>query len=433
MKPTRTALYGSVLLWLGLLLAGTAEDAAAQVKIRFQSWHWNETPWVKSLEEFQQKFNAANPGIQVVRDDSRYGDKEAVFITQSQAKAAADIAHFSYRAIRHLADRGFLLDLTPFVEKEGGATYLAQWDQGALEMCRYKGKLYCLPDDLNPLILMYNTQHFREAGLDAAKPPRTWAEFLEYAKKLTRDTDGDGKVDRWGAGIIGARQEGLFMRFNPWLWGAGGEYLTPDGKRSALDTAAALEGFRFYVELFGKHKVVPAGATEQGAQEVRTQFAHGKVSMIVTLPAALGIVQAINPKLNVRAVVGLAPVPVNKKPVTSAWFSMRVISSTTRNPEAAWKVYRTWYDKEQQVRNYRIAGVLPTRLDVRNSPEVKNDRFAQVFAAQTPYVKWEPLVAEWPKIGDAMITAVQEALTSVKTPEQALKDAHAATNRVLGP
>lgn len=30
MKPTRTALYGSVLLWLGLLLAGTAEDAAAQ-------------------------------------------------------------------------------------------------------------------------------------------------------------------------------------------------------------------------------------------------------------------------------------------------------------------------------------------------------------------------------------------------------------------
>jgi ABC-type glycerol-3-phosphate transport system substrate-binding protein len=109
MKPTRTALYGSVLLWLGLLLAGTAEDAAAQVKIRFQSWHWNETPWVKSLEEFQQKFNAANPGIQVVRDDSRYGDKEAVFITQSQAKAAADIAHFSYRAIRHLADRGFLL------------------------------------------------------------------------------------------------------------------------------------------------------------------------------------------------------------------------------------------------------------------------------------------------------------------------------------
>jgi len=274
--------------------------------------------------------------------------------------------------------------------------------------------------------------HFKEAGLDPAKPPATWAEFLDYAKKLTRDTDGDGKIDRWGVGIIGARQEGLFMRFNPWFWGAGGEYLAPDGKRSALDTPEAIEGFRWYVELVTKHKVVPPGVTEQGAQEVRTQLAHGKVSMIITLPAALGIVQAINPKLNVREVMALAPVPVGKKKVTSAWFSMRVISATTKNPDAAWKVYRTWYDREQQLRNYRIAGVLSTRLDVKSAPEVKSDRFAQVFAAQTPYVKWEPLLAEWPKIGDAMITAVQEAVTGVKAPEPALRDAHAATNRALG-
>jgi multiple sugar transport system substrate-binding protein len=76
--------------------------------------------------------------------------------------------------------------------------------------------------------------------------------------------------------------------------------------------------------------------------------------------------------------------------------------------------------------------VLSTRLDIKNSPEVKADKFAQVFAAQTPYVKLEPLAPEWPKIGDAMITAIQEALTGVKTPEAALKDAHAATNRALG-
>ncbi|MBI4736705.1 MAG: sugar ABC transporter substrate-binding protein, partial [candidate division NC10 bacterium] len=273
-------------LWRTLAMAGfavgllglAAGPAVAQVKIRFQTWHWGETPWVKSLEEFQKTFNQANPGIEVVRDDSRYADKESVFITQSQAKAAADIAHFSYRSIRHLADRGYLMDLTPFVEKEGGAKYLAQFDQSAVEMCKYKGKLYCLPDDLNPLVLMYNTVHFKEAGLDPNKPPATWYQFLDYAKKLT-------KGDRWGVGVIGARQEGLFMRFNPWLWGAGGDYLTPDGKRSALDTPQALEGFKYYAELFTKHKVVPPGVIEQGAQEVRTQLAHGKVSMIITLPA----------------------------------------------------------------------------------------------------------------------------------------------------
>ena len=46
--------------------------------------------------------------------------------------------------------------------------------------------------------------------------------------------------------------------------------------------------------------------------------------------------------------------------------------------------------------------------------------------------KIEPLVPEWPKIGDATITAVQEGFSGIKTPEQALKDLHIATNRILG-
>ncbi len=422
-QRSRWWVVASLVVGLAILLA--AGPVAAQVKVRFQTWHWNETPWVNSLNEFMKTFNAANPGIEVVRDDSRYADKESVFITQSQAKAAADISHFSYRPIRQFADRGYLLDLTPFIEKEGGQQYLAQWDPASLEVCKYKGKIYCLPDDNNPMVLMYNKELFKEAGLDPSKPPATWAEFLDYGKKLTRG-------DRYGVGIIAARQEGLFMRFNPWPWGAGGEYLTPDEKRSAIDSPEFLEGFKFYVELFTKHKLVPPGVIEQGAQEVRTQLAHGKVAMIITLPAAPGIVQAINPKINVREVMALAPVPVGKKKVTSTWFSSRVISSSTKNPEAAWKVYRSWYDHESQMRNFKIAGVLSTRLDIKNSPEVTNDKFAQVFAAQTPYVKLEPLVPEWPKIGDAVITAVQEALTGVKTPEAALKDAHEAANRALG-
>jgi multiple sugar transport system substrate-binding protein len=123
---------------------------------------------------------------------------------------------------------------------------------------------------------------------------------------------------------------------------------------------------------------------------------------------------------------------VGKKKVTSTWFSLRVISAYTKNPEAAWKVYKAWYDKDSQMRNFKIAGVLSSRTDVRNAPEVKADKYAQVFSAQTPYVKLEPLVPEWPKIGDAMLTAIQEGLTGVKTPEAALKGAHEATNRALG-
>ncbi len=113
------------------------------------------------------------------------------------------------------------------------------------------------------------------------------------AKKLTRE-------GRYGIGLIGSRQEGLFMRFNPFLWGAGAEYLTPDNKRSALDTPEALEGFKVYVELFTKHKVVPPGVIEQGAQEVRTQVALEKVSMEIGVIQAPLILQGDQPQLQGR-------------------------------------------------------------------------------------------------------------------------------------
>ncbi len=407
------------------LLAVAAAPSTAQVKIRFQTWHWNEKPVFYALEEFMNEFNKNNPGIEVVRDDSRYADKETVYIAQSQAKAAADIAHFLHRAIPLFAERGFLMDLTPFIEREGGQKFLAQWDQHALETCKYKGKIYCLNDYVNPLALLYNTQHFREAGLDPNKPPTNPAELLDAAKKLTR-------AGRYGMGLIGSRQEGLFMRFNPFFWGAGAEYLTPDNKRSALDTPEALEGFRFYVELFTKNKVVPPGVIEQGAQEVRTQIAHEKVSMEVGVIQAPLIYAAINPNMKVNEVMAAAPIPSGKKRVSSVEYGMRVISAFTKHPEEAWKVYKAWVSKDVQLRNFKIYGVISARLDVKNSPEVANHKFAKIFAAQAPYGKIEPLIPEWPKIGDATITAVQEGFSGVKTPEQALKDLHTATNRALG-
>ena len=111
---------------------------------------------------------------------------------------------------------------------------------------------------------------------------------------------------------------------------------------------------------------------------------------------------------------------------------MCVISAFTKNPEEAWKVYKAWVSKDVQLRNFKIYGVMSARLDVKNSPEIQNNKFAKVFGAQAPYGKIEPLIPEWPKIGDALITGVQEAFSGTKTTEQALKDVHTAANRALG-
>ncbi|MBA7528890.1 Maltodextrin-binding protein MdxE [subsurface metagenome] len=428
MKCVKTLIIVVLLLSLGLLPVNA--NAAEKVQLRFQTWHLGEEPWRSVLEEMKKDFEENNPDIEIVFERVTYGDKEMIFTTQSEARAAADHVHFSYRPIQNFAEQGYLLDLTPFIEKEG-PDFLDEFLPSPLAMGTIDGRIYALPDNFDPMVLIYNARLFEEAGLDPDRPPRTRTEFLEYAKKLTRDTNGDGRIDQWGFALMGARQEGLFMRFNPWFWGSGAQYLTEDNKSSALNTPEALDGVRFYTELHTKHGVVPPAPIETGAQEARIQMANRQVAMMVGFAPTPNILKNLNPEMDVYKELKMAPIPSGDIKATAAWISFRVISTHTKHPEEAWRLYKYVHSFENQLRWFHGAGVLSSRKDVRFSEPIMNDPFALVMAEQAEYVKYEPLIPEWTEIGDLMITAIQDILSGRKNEEKALADTHDAINEIL--
>ena len=85
-----------------------------------------------------------------------------------------------------------------------------------------------------------------------------------------------------------------------------------------------------------------------------------------------------------------------RRRVTLTWFSLRVISGFVRAPDGEWTVYHNWYDTESQMRNFRGAGVLSTRLDVKNSPVAKNEPFVEVF--KSPMLTAASLIGSLPTI-----------------------------------
>ncbi len=428
-----------LLVTAGLLFAGGTQEkeekaAEGPVTIRMQSWHLNEYPWRYAWDEFKEAVEAKWPNIKIQWDVSTYGEKEQIFTTQSEARSAADIAHFSYRPVPAFADKGYLLDMTPYIEKEPGLK--DKFIKLTLDLATVDGKIYSLPDTFPVMQLAFNRELFEKSGIDPKKPPKTWDEFIEYAKKLTRDLDGDGKLDQWGYGLIGARQEGMFMRLHPWFWGEGGDYLTADGKHSALNTKEALAGFKFYTDLVTKHKVVPPGAVEMGAQEVRTGFAHFKTAMIVGTAWTPPVVDGLAPEFKSAERLEMAAIPASRagrRPTTSAWIDMRVISAYTKHPDEVWKVYRYIYSEENQKNWFKHMHLPSAQKALRRSKEVMDDKFASVvaMASDTHDVKFEPMIPQWPDIGDAMITAVQETISGIKSAEQALADAHKAVEAVM--
>lgn len=67
----------------------------------------------------------------------------------------------------------------------------------------------------------YNKDLFRKAGLDPNKPPKTWPELYEYAKKISA----------LGDDIYGYRVDAADWLIEAYIWQFGGEIISEDGKR----------------------------------------------------------------------------------------------------------------------------------------------------------------------------------------------------------
>lgn len=104
-----------------------------------------------------------------------------------------------------------LLPLDKYLPKE----YLSNRPsiaKGLMENARYRGSVYAFvtgsPIGIDMMqYVAYNKGIFKSAGLPDpyelyTKRQWTWKTFTDLAKKLTKDTDGDGKIDRWGLDIL---------------------------------------------------------------------------------------------------------------------------------------------------------------------------------------------------------------------------------------
>jgi len=425
-----------VSLFLGILLIGIGPLGWGKVKIVFSDWHLVEPHWEKALKEAMAEFMAQNPDIEVELEYVSYGEKETKYITAIEAGVGPDVMHLGPIEVSfaQFASRGYFLDITPFIEAEG-AGFLDAWYPTALGAVQYNGRYYAMPGDFMSMFLMWNKRLFVEAGLDPCKPPETWDELLEYAKALTRDRDGDGRIDTWGFGTVGAVDPGFQLRFSPLLFSFGADYLTPDYKCAALNTPEAKEAFKFWVGLYTEHGVIPPGVTDMNPGKVREQFAAEKVAMILTSGWGPPIVESIRPDVNWDNILGFSHVPVkagtDPEYRTTAWLSYWAINRNTRHPEEAWRLVKFITGKAMEEKWFRDANVLSSRRDVTEVYEpILSSPSARVNASELGKAKLVPLIPEWPQIIEAVNVAVQKGFIG-EDPDRALQEAYDLINEIL--
>ena len=200
--------------------------------VKFDFWHAMGAPNGDYINEMMGRFNASQTKcygtaiFQGTYDDSLNKIKAGL-----QSKDVPALAQMYDLATALMVDLKVTEPMQTYIDKD--KYDLSTFEPNVLGYYSVGGKLYGMPFNTSAPILYYNKTLFKAAGLDPEKPPRTYAEVLDYAKKLTKkDASGKMLVAGYGISIYGW----IFEQLNAT---AGGLYLNNDNGRSARATAAA--------------------------------------------------------------------------------------------------------------------------------------------------------------------------------------------------
>ncbi|WP_394814793.1 extracellular solute-binding protein [Streptomyces millisiae] len=241
--PTRRRMLGS-LAGLGTLAALAAAGCAApsgvgsgQTRLRY--WHLFGGGDGANMAAMLDAFQAEHPDLDLQAATLSWGSPYYTKLGMAGAGGRApEVAAMHLARLAGFAP-GRLLD--PFdldLLAEHGITEADfppdLWQRGMVD-----GELYAIPLDTHPLVLYYNTDVCERAGLldgDGRLRAIEGADaFAEAVRAAGEVTGGPGLV----AETLGADTIGPWRMFNAFYAQTGGQLLTEDGTRIAIDDAKA--------------------------------------------------------------------------------------------------------------------------------------------------------------------------------------------------
>lgn len=252
--------------------------------------------------------------------------------------------------VEALAPRDQIVDLAPFIEAEGGQTFLDEnFAPSMLALGVVDGKQYGLPVNASSPIMYVNADLVRAAGGDPENMPTTFPELIELAKTIH---EADPRVAGMSYDIAGWPDD--------WLWQAmvyqqGGQLIDPETNQVAFDNEIGLNGLTMIRQMAAE-----AGAPTFDWDQARQQFGAGMTGFLFSTPAH---VQTIEGLVGDRFELVTTTFPLDDPEnggVPTGGNSAVMLTQDEAKQQAAWDYIKWVTGPEAQDIIVRITGYLPT-------------------------------------------------------------------------
>lgn len=369
---------------------------------RIVIWHQMRVDERLVLEGQLRRYMAAHPGIHVEAIYKETEELRSGFIIAAIAGQGPDLVYGPSDQVGPFQ----VMNIIDPLEHLFDSTWLSSFNPKGLTW--YKGHLYQVADKLgNHLTLVYNKKLL-------ATPPTTDTALIRVGMELTKDLDGDGKIDQYG--LVWNYTEPFF--FVPFMTGFGGWVMDEDG-RPTLDNAGVIDGLKFIKDLRDKYKIIPPEADYNIADAL---FKDGKAAMIINGDWSWsGYIKA-------GIDIGIAPLPLITK--TGLWCAPMISPkgySINHNvlPDKMPLVVdllKFLLNPENQLETAKKLFTMPTWKALYEDPFIRDNDILRNSREAIEHGRPMPVVPELRAIWDAMRPSYQAVLGGVEKPDQAAKD-----------
>ncbi|MFD3942329.1 ABC transporter substrate-binding protein [Streptomyces sp. NPDC058579] len=353
-----------------------SDDPNAQTTITF--WHgWSAPSEAKAIQDNVARFEKAHPNIKVKVVGNINDDKLSQALRAGGSNGPDVAASFTTSNVGKFCHTGSFADLKPFLEKDK-VDLDKTFSKVLQDYTQFEGKRCSLPLLSDAYGLYYNKDAFKAAGITA--PPKTWSEFSQVAKKLTKEKGDSYEQLGFMPNYLGYETvpSHYMSQWNHKYFDESGKSLLakdPGFAEMLTYQKSLVDGLGGFAKL---DKYRTTFGDEWGAKH---PFHTGQVAMQLDGEWRLNFIKDAKAGFE----VGVAPLPVADDEVAEygkGYLSGTIIgiAPQSKKQNAAWELikYMTM-DTDAVVDFANAIGNVPSTLEALKSPKLKADANFKVF------------------------------------------------------
>ncbi|KAJ50556.1 ABC-type glycerol-3-phosphate transport system substrate-binding protein [Clostridium tetanomorphum] len=194
---------------------------------------------IQDIDVAISKFRKMHPDIKIevkntitdFNDPSSYEKYTKNVNTEIMSGKGSDIICMNGLPYHKYVDKKALVNLSDFISKDKGFN-MKNYNEKIINAFKYKKGLYTIPTRYEFSALAVDKKILEENKINIDDKNWTWNNFMDYARKLTKDKNGDGKIDQYALPKMKGSEIMQFLFLN----GNYNKFIDEDKKQAKFDS-----------------------------------------------------------------------------------------------------------------------------------------------------------------------------------------------------